>query len=100
MFTGARECRPLHGNVDRAAAVRARWMAELAAAIEGAQRVAWQLGSGHHASSEARELYGELEAARVELEVLRGVPRPSPAEIDPWLVEQLGWPGSLEQPEA
>lgn len=100
MSTQARECRPLHRSDDRAAAVRARWMAELAAAIEGAQRVAWQVGSGHHASSEARELYGELEAARVELETLRGVRRPSPAEIDPWLVEQLGWPGSLEGPEA
>jgi hypothetical protein len=41
-------------------------MAELAAAIEGAQRVAWQLGSAEHASFEARELYGRLEAARLE----------------------------------
>ena len=77
------------------AAVRARWMAELAAAIEGAQRVAWQLGSAQHASLEARELYGRLEAARVELEALRRGTLRLSEELDPWLVERLGWPGSL-----
>ncbi len=82
---------------ERAAAVRARWMAELAAAIEGAQRVAWQLGSTRYASLEARELYGRLEAARVELESLRLGARAVPEEIDPWLVRQLGWPGTPQQ---
>lgn len=71
-------------------------MAELAAAIEGAQRVAWQLGSARHASLEARELYGRLEAARVELDSLRRGARPLREEIDPWLVARLGWPGSHE----
>lgn len=82
---------------DRAAAVRARWMAELAAAIDGAQRVAWQLGSATHASLEARELYARLEAARLELESLRRGTRQLRHELDPWLVEQLGWPASLEE---
>jgi hypothetical protein len=81
---------------DRVAAVRARWMAELASAIEGAQRVAWQLGSAQHASLEARELYSRLEAARVELESLRRGTRRLRQELDPWLVGQLGWPGGLE----
>ena len=81
---------------DDAAAVRARWMAELAAAIDGAQRVAWQLGSAQHASLEARELYGQLEAARLELESLRRGTRRLREEIDPWLVEHLGWPGTPE----
>ena len=84
---------------ERAAAVRARWMAELATAIEGAQRVAWQLGSAKGGSAEARELYGQLEAARIELEQLRGATRRLREEIDPWLVNQLGWPGSLDEPE-
>ena len=82
-----------------AAAVRARWMAELAAAIDGAQRVAWQLGSARHASLEARELYSRLEAARLELESLRRGTRQLREEIDPWLVEHLGWPGSLDEPD-
>lgn len=80
---------------DRAAAVRARWMAELAAAIEGAQRVAWQLGSARNASLEARELYGRLEAARLELEELRRGTRRLREELDPWLAEQIGLPGGM-----
>lgn len=84
---------------ERAAAVRARWMSELAEAIEGAQRVAWQLGSGAAESGEARELYGQLEAARIELETLRGITRRPREDIDPWLVRHIGWPGSLDEPE-
>ncbi|HYI43409.1 MAG TPA: hypothetical protein VD768_07290 [Sphingomicrobium sp.] len=75
------------------AALRARWMAELAAAIEGAQRVAWQLGSAASRSLEARELYSQLEAARLELEALRLGTGRLRQELDPWLVDQLGWPG-------
>ena len=78
------------------AALRARWMAELAAAIEGAQRVAWQLGSATTRSLEARELYGQLEAARIELESLRLGARRVREEIEPWLVEKIGFPGSLD----
>jgi len=73
-------------------------MAELAAAIEGAQRVAWQLGTSNGGSVEARELYGRLEAARVELEALRGVTAQLREELEPWLVEQLGWPSGLAGP--
>lgn len=80
-----------------AAASRARWMAELAAAIESAQRVAWQLGIGDH-SVEARELYGRLEAARVELDALRRGARPAAGDIGPWLAEHVGWPGVHDDP--
>ena len=78
------------------AALRARWMAELATAIEGAQRVAWQLGTATNGSCEARELYGQLEAARMELESLRLGTRRLREEIEPWLVEQIGFPGALD----
>lgn len=52
-------------------AERARWLADLAAAIEDAQRVARNLGHSESGSSEAKELYAQLEAARVEVESLR-----------------------------
>lgn len=51
---------------------RARWLGELAQAIDEAQRVAWNLGlSGNHGGA-ALDLYGRLEAAREEVEYLRG----------------------------
>lgn len=51
--------------------LRMQWRAELAEAIESAQRLAWQLGTLGAGSEEARELYGRLEAAKVELDQLR-----------------------------
>ena len=71
-------------------------MAELAAAIEGAQRVAWQLGTATNGSQEARDLYTQLEGARVELESLRLGARRIRDEIEPWLIEQVGLPGALD----
>ena len=79
---------------DRAGAVRARWMAELAAAIDDAQRVAWRLAAQPGPSQEARELYGRLEAARIELEELRGVQ--SGGDLEPMLLQRLGWAGALD----
>ena len=79
------------------AALRARWMAELAAAIESAQRVAWQLGTATNGSSEARELYAQLEAARVELESLRLGTRRLLGDVDPWLVERIGLPKAPDE---
>jgi len=55
-----------------AAAQRARWLFELAQAIDEAQRVAWQLGAGSGRNAEAAELYARLEAARGEVAALRG----------------------------
>ena len=71
-------------------------MAELATAIEDAQRVAWQLGAQSGASLEARELYGRLEAARVELEELRGLAARGVDELEPLLLQRLGWAGALD----
>jgi hypothetical protein len=71
-------------------------MAELAAAIEGAQRVAWQLGTATNGSGEARELYTQLEAARVELESLRLGAHRLRGELEPWLAENIGLPGAVD----
>ena len=50
---------------------RARWLAELADALEQAQKIAWQLGQGGQKRDEAMALYGRLEAARQEIQSLR-----------------------------
>ena len=78
---------------DSAASTRARWLAELADAIESAQRLAWQLGTAERPSAEARELYGQLEAARIEVETMRGISVHTPIAEPAWL-EALGWNGS------
>lgn len=81
------------------AASRARWLAALAAAIESAQQLAWQLGTSDRPSAEARELYSRLEAARAEVESLRGR-RAQPCDERrgaAWL-DSLGWSGALLDP--
>jgi hypothetical protein len=86
--------------MEQIAALRADWFARLAEAIDGAQRVAWQLRTYESAAVEARELYGRLEAARLELESLRGLATRSAKPIDPHVLERLGWTGSLsDQPD-
>lgn len=50
---------------------RARWLAELALALEEAQKVAWRLGVSEGNNAEAKELYGRIEAARAEVDTLR-----------------------------
>ncbi len=70
-----------------AASDRARWLAELAAAIARAQDLAWRLGYAEGESAEARDLYRQLEAARLELGSLRrgGWDR-SPVDVCPkWM---------------
>ncbi len=59
-------------NKEYAAAERARWLFELAHAIDAAQWVAWELGAGSGRNAEALELYARLEVARAEVEALRG----------------------------
>lgn len=51
---------------------RARWLGELERAIDEAQRVAWRLGLHENQGSAALDLYGRLEAAREEVQCLRG----------------------------
>ena len=84
--------------MEHRAALRAEWLARLAEAIEGAQQVAWQLRTYESASGEARELYGRLEAARLELESLSGLRRQPRDPIDPHWLEKLGWSSSLSNP--
>lgn len=55
-----------------AAAERARSLAELAEAIDQAQRLAWTLGFGENSNPEAAELYLRLELVKAEVESLRG----------------------------
>lgn len=55
-----------------AAAERARWLFELAQAIDEAQWVAWEMGATEGRNPEALELYMRLEAARSEVDQLRG----------------------------
>ena len=59
--------------MEQMAALRAEWFARVEEAIESSQRVAWQLGTRAHTSAEARTLYSRLEAARIELDSLRGL---------------------------
>lgn len=83
--------------MEESAATRARWLAELANAIESAQRLAWQLGTATRPSPEARELYGRLEAARVEVESMRGISIHTPLAEPAWLAA-LGWTGNPNDP--
>ena len=53
------------------AAERARWLAELAEAIDAAQSVARQLVDAQGAEGEASALYAELDLARVEVDAMR-----------------------------
>jgi hypothetical protein len=85
-------CRPFAGELmKQIVALRAQWFVQLVEAIESAQRLAWQLGTREDTSGEARDLYGQLEAARVELDSLRGMNSPLAAtpELD-WL-HRFGW---------
>jgi hypothetical protein len=71
---------------------RARWLAELAVAIEQAQKVAWRLGVTEGQDPEALDLYAQLESAREEIEVLRcggwsGEQQP----LDPFWIKFLPW---------
>jgi hypothetical protein len=75
------------------AALREEWFARLAEAIEGAQSLAWRLGTQQDASSEARELYDRLEAVRAELNSLRGLAGLEVESADSDLVRLLGFGG-------
>jgi hypothetical protein len=85
--------------MEQIAALRAEWFAQLREAIEGAQRVAWQLGSRESTSTEARELYARLEEARIELDSLRGLVRAGTCEIEPNWLQKLGWAAPETQPD-
>jgi hypothetical protein len=77
--------------MEQIAALRAEWFAQLAEAIDGAQHLAWQLGTRDSTSAEARALYGQLEAARQELDSLRGLQTGDGLAIDPEWLQKLGF---------
>jgi hypothetical protein len=58
-------------SIETSATERARWLAELALALEEAQKVAWRLGVSEGDNAEAKELYSRIEAARAEVDRLR-----------------------------
>lgn len=82
--------------MEHIAALRAEWLAQLAEAIEGAQRLAWQLGTQDVTSIEARELYGRLEAARLELDSLRRFHIGGACAIEPDWLQKLGFAPNAE----
>jgi len=75
-----------------AAAERSRWLAELAQAIDEAQRLARNLGDSERKCAHAKELYGRLESVRIEVEALRrGAWVPRSTEIDPLRTNLFPW---------
>lgn len=77
--------------MDRTAALRAEWYAQLAEAIDGAQGVAWQLRINAKASAEARELYERLGQIRSEVDRLRCRSGERTIELEPGWLQRLGW---------
>jgi hypothetical protein len=85
--------------MEQIAVLRAQWLAQISEAIESAQHLAWQLGTREGSSAEARELYGRLEAARLEIESLRGIGLCESGRLEPDWLQKLGWNGSLSEPD-
>ena len=50
---------------------RARWLAELARAVDEAQQLVWRLAALRGDNVRSSEIYGQLEAARDEIERLQ-----------------------------
>jgi hypothetical protein len=76
--------------MDRTAALRADWYAQLADAIDAAQRVAWHLRINIAASVEARELYERLGQIRSEVDRLQIAGGERMIEIEPDWLGRLG----------
>ena len=81
----------MHRAPNQAVALeRARWLTELADAVDQAQKLAWRLGVADGDSEEARTLYARLEAVRAEVNSLRfGGWVEVRGQIDVVLLEQL-----------
>ena len=84
-------------RLGQSAVTRARRLAELTDAIENAQQLAWKLANAERPSEEARELFGRLEAARLEVEKIRCISARTPIAEPAWL-RPLGWSGALLDP--
>ena len=79
-----------------AAADRARWLAEVAAALDRARALIIDLGAGTKPNAEEVELYLRIEAARLEVQALR-LSRTvrAPEQMSPNRSKQLWRPGEL-----
>lgn len=85
--------------MERIATLRTEWIARLVEAIEGAQSLAWQLARHDGMSNEARDLYGRLEAARLELDLLSGKIDRKSQQADPDWLAALGWNSGSSDPD-
>lgn len=87
MFEGSRE---------DAAAARARWLAEVAAALDQARSLLIELGASSGTTPERIELYVRIETARLEVQALRlGRMIRAADEPDPKRTESLWRRGEL-----
>lgn len=73
-------------------AARARWLAELAEALDDARRLTNRLGAAE-GRIEAVELYARIEAVRLEIEALRRTQRVSGAGTDQEWSNLMPWQG-------
>ena len=90
-------------NPNEATATRARWLAELAVAIEQAQRLTWRLGVSEGENAEAMRLYARLDILLAEVESLRrGGWTGEHRELDPFWMQLLssGSPANMGPDEA
>ena len=79
---------------------RARWLAELATAIDQAQKLAWRLGVSEGDDPEAKSLYARLESVRTEVESLRrGGWAGERRELDPFWMKLLPWRSAVSGEE-
>ena len=70
---------------------RSVWLAELACAVNDAQRLTWALGASGE-NRLAMELYAKLEVVRLEIEDLRSRARATRRNnLDPFWVESPLW---------
>lgn len=75
---------------------RARWLAELAIAIEQAQKLAWRLGVSEGQDPDAKSLYAQLESVRGEVDSFRrGQWAGDHQELDPLWTKLLPWQSAI-----
>ena len=83
----------MNKSVDRSNAVeRSRWLAELAEAVDEAQRLARKMGVSEGDCASAKKLFERLETVRIEIEALRrGSWDRRSIETDPSWINLFPW---------
>ena len=77
----------------KSAVERARWLAELAAALDEAQRLTVRLAGDDQDSGEAAVLHAHIRDLKVEVEGLRRGKHARTAADDPIRAYLANWPG-------